>query len=550
MSDLMRMTGMSGIDTESIITQLVSAKSKKVTDLKNDQKKLEWKQTAWQDLNAKIYNLYSKTLSNLRLTSAYSQKSTVCSDTTKATVVASGSAVNGTQTLKINSLAKSGYLTGAKLAAKKTTTTDGAGNDVETEAAWETKDKISDMAASLTGTTITIKTGTGDDAKTKDIEITADMTINTFVGELKDAGVNASFDETNQRFFISSTGTGASKNFELSADNADALKSLGLDPTADYGTLNGSTSKNTCVKIEGQDAEIVLNGATFVSDSNTLTVNGLTINVISTTDEEISLVTSTDYDGIYDTIKDFFSEYNELINEIDKLYNAESARKYDMLTDEEKDSMTDEEVEKWEDKIKSALLRKDNSLYTIMNAMTSTMLEGYYTNNLSDSQKKNMTTSEIEAWYKENGGKKYYLADFGIETLSYFEAEDNQHHAYHINGDPDDEFTSDKDDELKVAIANDPEGTANFFASICKALYNKLDETMSETTEYSSIYKVYNDKQLKSEYNDYTKKIKEAEKELSDYEDKWYSKFSAMEVALSKLQSQSNSIASMLGTGN
>lgn len=548
MSDLLRITGMSGIDTESIISQMVSAKSSKVTDLKNEQKKLEWKQTAWQDLNKKIYNLYSKTLSNLRLTSAYSQKSTVSSDTSKATVVTSGSAVNGTQTLKINSLAKSGYLTGAKLAPKKTTTTDASGNDVETEAAWETKDKISDIAASLTGTTISIKTGTGSEAKAKDITITADMTINAFVGELKDAGVNANFDIENQRFFISSTGTGASKNFELSSDNADTLKSLGLDPTADYGTLDGSTSKNTCVKIDGQDAEIVLNGATFVSDSNTFSVNGLTINVTSTTQEEISLVTTTDYDGIYNTVKDFFSEYNELINEIDKLYNAESARKYDMLTEEEKDSMTDEEVEKWEDKIKGALLRKDNSLYNIMNAMTTTMMDGYYTNNLSDSQKKNMTTSEIEAWYKENGGKKYYLSDFGIETLSYFEAEDNQHHAYHINGDPDDEFTSDKDDELKVAIANDPEGTASFFATICKALYNKLDETMSETSEYSSIYKVYNDKQLKKEYNDYSKKIKEAEKELSDYEDKWYKKFSAMEVALSKLQSQSNSIASMLGT--
>ena len=46
MSDLLRMTGMySGMDTESIIQQLVSAKATKVTNLKNDQKKLEWKQT-------------------------------------------------------------------------------------------------------------------------------------------------------------------------------------------------------------------------------------------------------------------------------------------------------------------------------------------------------------------------------------------------------------------------------------------------------------------------------------------------------------------------
>ena len=544
MSDLLRMTGMySGMDTESIVSQLVKAKSTKVTNLKNEQKKLEWKQTAWQGLNSKIYNMYSKTLSNLRLTSAYSKKSTVSSDSTKATVVASEGAVNGTQTLKVNKLAKSGYLTGAKLAGKTSTTTGTDGKDVTKVVNWETTDKLSEIDSNLTGKTISITTGSGTDAKTTDIEITADMTINDLVAKFKDAGVNASFDTTNQRFFINSTGTGSAKNFTLTSDDSTALASLGLDPNTTYTDINGS--KNSCVKIEGQDAEIVLNGATFVSDSNTFSINGLTINTLGVTDEEISLVTSTD-DGIYNTIKDFLTEYNDLINEMDKLYNADSARKYDMLTNDEKDSMTDDEVEQWEDKIKSALLRKDNSLYNVMNTLTTTMMDGYY--DLSDKQKKNMSASEISAWYKENGGKKHYLSDYGIGTLSYFEAQDNEHHAYHINGDADDEFTSTKEDKLKAAIAEDPEGTANFFATLCKTLYSKLDETMSESTEYSSIYKVYNDKQLKKDYKDYTTKISDAEDELNDYEDRWYNKFSKMEVALSKLQSQTSSISSMLGS--
>lgn len=547
MSDLLRMTGMySGMDTETIVSQLVKAKSTKVTNLKNEQKKLEWKQTAWQDLNSKIYNMYSKTLSNLRLTSAYSKKSTVSSDSTKVTVVASEGAVNGTQTLKVNKLAKSGYLTGAKLDGKTSTTTGTDGKDVTKVVNWETTDKLSEIDSNLTGKTISITTGSGTDAKTTDIEITADMTINDLVAKFKDAGVNASFDTTNQRFFINSTGTGSAKNFTLTSDDSTALASLGLDPNTTYTDINGS--KNSCVKIEGQDAEIVLNGATFVSDSNTFSINGLTINTLGVTDEEISLVTSTDYDGIYNTIKDFLTEYNDLINEMDKLYNADSARKYDMLTNDEKDSMTDDEVEQWEDKIKSALLRKDNSLYNVMNTLTTTMMDGYYENNLSDKQKKNMSASEISAWYKENGGKKHYLSDYGIGTLSYFEAQDNEHHAYHINGDADDEFTSTKEDKLKAAIADDPEGTANFFATLCKSLYSKLDETMSESTDYSSIYKVYNDKQLKKDYKDYTTKISDAEDELNDYEDRWYNKFSKMEVALSKLQSQTSSISSMLGS--
>ena len=367
------------------------------------------------------------------------------------------------------------------------------------------------------------------------------MTITKFTSQLKEAGVNASFDETNQRFFISATGTGSAKEFSISASSSSALESLGLDPNGTYA--NGSQ----CTRIDAQDAEIELNGATFTSDSNTFSINGLTINALGVTDQEISIVTSTDYDGIYNTIKDFISEYNELINEIDKLYNADSARDYDVLSDDEKESMTDEEIEKWEDKIKGSLLRKDGNLYSVMNSLTSTMLGGYYQNNLTDKQKKDMTASEIEQWYKENGGKKLYLSDFGIKTKSYFECEDNEHHAYHIDGDEDDEYAATKEDKLKAAIAADPEGTAEFFASLCKEMYNKLDETMGKTTTYSSIYKVYNDKQLKSDYESYTKKIKEAEEELSDYEDKWYNKFAAMEKALSKLQSNTNAVTSMLG---
>lgn len=545
MSDLLRMTGMySGMDTESIVSQLVKTKSTKVTNLKNEQKKLEWKQTAWQDLNSKIYNMYSKTLSKLRLTSTYSQKSTTCSDTTKATVVAGSSAVNGTQTLEVKALAKSGYLTGAKL-AKKTTEEKNEDGSFKTTT-WSASDKLSAIDKSLSGKKISIKVGTGDAAKTTDIEITSDMTINDFVGKLKDAGVNASFDTTNQRFFISSTGTGADKEFTLSGDG---LASLGLDDSVDYsqGTVASVDKTSAATKIAAQDAEIVLNGATFTSSSNTFSVNGLTINAVGVTDGEISIVTSTDYDGIYNTIKDFFTEYNDLINEIDKLYNADSARKYDMLTDDEKESMTDDEVEQWEDKIKSALLRKDGNLYSIMNAMTSTMLDGYYKNNLTDSQKKNMTQSEIDQWYKENGGTKLYLSDFGIKTKSYFECEDNEHHAYHIDGDEDDEYSGTKTDKLKAAIAEDPEGVAEYFASLCKTLYSKLDETMGKSTDYSSMYKAYNDKQLKKDYENYTKKISEAEDELSDYEDRWYDKFASMETALSKLQSQQSSIAGLLG---
>ena len=68
----MRVTGMySGLDTETIVQELVAARQTKVDDLKKEQTKLEWKQTAWKDLNNKISKLFTGTLDNLVYQSSY-----------------------------------------------------------------------------------------------------------------------------------------------------------------------------------------------------------------------------------------------------------------------------------------------------------------------------------------------------------------------------------------------------------------------------------------------------------------------------------------------
>ena len=96
---------------------------------------------------------------------------------------------------------------------------------------------------------------------------------------------------------------------------------------ANSDNLKGSAE---ATKITGEDAEIYLNGAKFTSNSNTFEINGLTITCNAETgDEAVTLTTQEDTSGIYDMIKNFIKEYSELINEMDKLYNAESAKGYE-----------------------------------------------------------------------------------------------------------------------------------------------------------------------------------------------------------------------------
>lgn len=277
-------------------------------------------------------------------------------------------------------------------------------------------------------------------------------------------------------------------------------------------------------KIQGRDAEFTLNGVNYTSYNNTLSVNGMTITALEENPgKQITLSTTADTDGVYDMIKDLFKSYNELINEMDSLYNAEASTGYEPLTSEEKDALTDTEIEEWEKKIKDSILRRDSTLSSVSSAMKAVMLQGVSVN-----------------------GKTMYLADFGIETLGYFKAKDNERNAYHIAGDADDSATKAQDNILKSMIATDPDTVMDFFVGLSNNMHDELAKKMS-ATKLSSALTVYNDKKMKDEYDDYTDKIKEQEEKLNAYIDKWYAKFSAMETALSKLESKNSSLSSLFG---
>ena len=522
-----RITGMnSGLDTETIINELASARSQKVTSLQKAQTKLSWKIDAWKNLNTKIYNFYTNTLSDMRFEGAFSKKTTRVSNSNAVSVVTNGSAMNGTQKLNITQLAKTAYLTGGKITAKdssKSVTADTTLKDLLTDSNSENGQTIGDS----------FKFNLTMGGETKELEFATDAKISDIVSSLKDAGLNASFDSTNGRFFVSATKSGEASDFTLEASDDDskaALEALGLSTEG--------TGDARATKIDGKDAKIHLNGAEFTFDSNTFDINGLTYTINQVTDPDgkdsddtaVSLTTETDTSGIYDMVKKFLKEYNDLIKEMDTLYNADSASKYEPLTSEEKDAMSDSEVEDWEKKIKDSLLRRDGTLNTVASEMKKKMMDGY---SVTDKNGKTFTM---------------YLSNLGIGTMSYFSAGDNEKSLLHINGDDDEEDANIKaeDNDLRTLLAEDPNMVQEFFNKLTTALYDKLGDLMART-DYSSAYKLYNDKQMATELADYDTKIKEAQQKLNDYTDKWYSKFSDMEVALSKLNSKTNALTSMLG---
>ena len=536
-----RMTGMvSGLDTDSIVQELVSAYSTKKEKYEKEQTKLGWKQDIWKDLNKEV-NTFYKSVGNLRFSGGYSTKKTTSSDTTKATVSAESNAVTGTQKLHVLATAQSGYLTGGKITAQNsstkvtsaTTLAELGFTEDETSLKFSAKDKD------------------GNDIST-DIKLSKDSTIGSAVSALRDAGLNASFDENTGRIFLSSSSTGAATDFSLKSDGSDA--STKLLNVLSLNTDSSVDASKRATKIDGSDAAIVLNGVVYTSSSNNFSINGLSISVNAVTDsldlsaaktdsgldenkitelladnplddsKAISVTTSTDTQGIYDKIKDFLTSYNNIINKMTKLYNADSAGSYEPLTDDEKSEMSDTEIEKWETKIKDSLLRRDSTLSTVMSAMTTAMSGGATVN-----------------------GKTYFLSSFGMSTLGYMNAAENEQNAYHIDGDEDDENTSGNTDKLMAALNSDPDTVVDFMKQLATNLYNAIDKQMTSTTMRSR-YSIYNDKEMTTQYKNYTTTIKEWETKISDKEDYYYKKFSSMETALSKLNSQTSSLSGLLGS--
>ena len=206
----LRMTGMtSGLDTDSIVSALMEAQTTKKTKVENKKTKLEWTQNIWTGLNKKLYSFYTDSAGKMRFQSSYQTKKAASSDASILTATAQSSASSGSYTVKVNQLAAAQYVTSAKVSAKST---DASGKVTESKVTSDTK--LSALGFDTEGdTTIEITAG----EKTINLNVDETTTVRDFVNALKDAGLNASFDEKQGRFFISAKESGADGKFTITS---------------------------------------------------------------------------------------------------------------------------------------------------------------------------------------------------------------------------------------------------------------------------------------------------------------------------------------------
>ena len=353
----------------------------------------------------------------------------------------------------------------------------------------------------------------GTSIKVNGTEIVVDRTttMDSLASAMAKTGINASYDTNQGRFYLSSKNTGVENAFTVEADDA-TLAALGLNLT------DGEAGK-----IDASDAYLVYNGVEYTQATNSFNINGLTMDVSSVGGEQTFSV-DTDVDGIYDKVKSFVKEYNTLITEMNKLYDASSSRGYEPLTSDEKDAMTDEDIKNWENKIKGSLLRRDSTISTLLTSMRTTL------------------NKSVEVTNSDGTTSRYALSSFGIVTSDYTEKGQ-----LHIQGNADDSDFAGLDDKLKAAISDNPEALMKTLTTLGDEIYKNFQSSMKRVVGVRSSLTFYNDLEMDDDIKSYKEDVTSLQKKLQDEQDKYYKQFSSMETALTKLQSQQTYISQLFG---
>ncbi|MFJ8246258.1 flagellar filament capping protein FliD [Peribacillus asahii] len=277
---------------------------------------------------------------------------------------------------------------------------------------------------------------------------------------------------------------------------------------------------------EGQNAKFTINNLETERNSNTFTMNGVSFTLKQTfndnadstlnTTPPITVSVNNDTNQVFENIKKFVTQYNELIDKIQKKTSEERYRAYTPLTDEQREQLSDKQQEQWEEKAKSGLLRRDSTLTSLLTKMRT----DFYT-----------SVDNSEA------GMYDQLAKIGISTTAnYLEGGKLE-----IN-----------ETKLKAAIEADPQAVEKLFNAsgngygqqgIVQRLYDSVNNTMDKIKERAgNAYSTNAQFTLGKELNLLNTKIDSFEDRLLKIEDRYYKQFTAMEQAISKANSQSASL--------
>lgn len=374
------------------------------------------------------------------------------------------------------------------------------------------------LKASYTGTV------NGESANYYTMDINGEMftfndktTINEMISTVNSANIGAkmSFSTYTQSFKIEASETGNNQTLDVSKNDL-------------YNTLFGSAEK-----VDGNDSTITIlaedgNTVTYTNASNNYTFDGTTINVSKLGSFEakkvdgeytdaITVTTAKDTSAAKDMIVNFINDYNTLIQGIYKEMTTTRAKSngsyYEPLTDEQKEEMDTKEIDKWNEQAKVGILYQDGYMSTLYNSLVSAMGSAVNGVTLADMGISSKQWSDNGKLTIDEDKLNEFLTKNGDKAVEFF-TDINNGMSYKV------------DNAINKAISTST-GKVGYLSGLAGVEGTTTDKKNSMYTEINSLQKLVSS--LKEKY--------EAEME------RYWKKFTTLETYMSNMNSQASIFA-------
>ena len=411
----------SGLDIESMVKAGMLSKQNQYDKMYKKEVKNEWLKQGFNEIYTSLNTFKYSTLSDYKMSSKMNAMGAESGNSTVVKATANGDAVAMTHNVTVNSLSQNAYLMTEKSIDRANTdasssiylkdivfksiqydrtedgyayynVTDAEGNtrnvrDDEVALSFSVQDKAEAFADDAEQAKQTIHYTFGDLFESK--------TLNDLAADIKNLNTNvtASYDATNDGFTLYNKESGSEATIKLtmnstleqysgtdSGKNAAALfNALGLkqsvvtkeegetEATAklkDIGAFTADEEK----AVAGTNGNVTIDGRTYenVKDSK-ITVSGVTYSLANIGSTTVSVTQDTT--AIIDNVKKFVEDYNKILDDLVTKYNTKPDGDYEPLSKTQEASMTQEQIDKWTEKAKSGLFYHNEILRDMIYAM-------------------------------------------------------------------------------------------------------------------------------------------------------------------------------------
>ena len=355
---------------------------------------------------------------------------------------------------------------------------------------------------------------------------TALETVLNDINSNTEAGVSVSFSKTTNQFVFTAKETGAGGRVEIGGELGERLFGK-VDVTDKDHYTAGQDAKFTAT-INGQKMEFSRSSNTFDLDGMSITLNGTF--EVKDGETPVTFSSKTDTDKIIDVVKTMVEDYNAIVSEGKKAYSdmpleKSDGSRYKPLTDEDKADMTESEIKAYEEKAKTGILFMDRDLSSLYSALRSAVAPG----------------GSDGSFLRSIGIKTSY--EDGLTTLSL--DENALREALEQNPDQvKDAFTKSKEngaasDGLMASIQKVTDRYAATTGATKGILIEKAGSKYSPSAALNNT--------LLEQMKDIDKQVDKWQAKMSDKVDYYTNKFTQLEMLIAQMNSQSSSLAGMMG---